>query len=123
MMRSQSSGQRSDDGRDVPSGEGFQAMRARFRSTRSRSAVWPLLVLGCAIAIAWNDYAHADPTAGPRIYADEFGYLENARYLAGRGIVSMKGLQFYAAGYSLILAPFTRLFGEHPLLLYRTAVV
>ena len=92
-------------------------------TTRLRTAAWRGCSLLSAIAIAAIDYHIADPKSGPRIFADEFGYLANARYLAGRGTISMKGLPFYAGGFSLALAPLSRAFTSQPGRLYEYALV
>jgi hypothetical protein len=43
---------------------------------------------------------------GPRIMADEMGYLGNARYLLGKGVMpNMAGTAFYHAGYSILISP------------------
>ena len=44
--------------------------------------------------------------AGPLYVADETGYLGNARYLVGKGVMpNMVETAFYHAGYSLIISP------------------
>ncbi len=43
---------------------------------------------------------------GPFIQADEIGYLGNARFLAGKGVMpNMEGTVFYHAGYSILISP------------------
>jgi hypothetical protein len=43
---------------------------------------------------------------GPFIQSDETGYLGNARFLAGKGVMpNMEGTTFYHAGYSILISP------------------
>ncbi len=43
---------------------------------------------------------------GPLILADEMGYLGNARYLLGKGVMpNMVGADFFHAGYSILISP------------------
>src|SRR4051794_40010190 len=67
-----------------------------------------------AIAVGFVHYWLADGARGPGIFADEVGYMANARYLAGGGIIDMSHTAFYAGGWSLAIAPLSRLFAHNP---------
>jgi hypothetical protein len=58
----------------------------------------------------------------PIIFADEMGYLGNARYLAGAAhLPDMQDAQFYHFGYSLLLLPAFWLFSD-PASIYKAAL-
>jgi hypothetical protein len=67
-----------------------------------------------ALAVGIVHYWLADGARGPGIFADEVGYMANARYLAGGGIIDMSHTAFYAGGWSLAIAPLSRLFANNP---------
>lgn len=50
---------------------------------------------------------------GPLYVADETGYLGNARYLSGKGVMpNMTGCAFYHPGYSFLISPSYYLFSD-----------
>jgi hypothetical protein len=59
----------------------------------------------------------------PLMFADELGYLGNARYIAGTAdMPDLKGVPFYHFGYSLLIAPLFRIFTD-PGATYRAIMV
>lgn len=59
----------------------------------------------------------------PTIFADEIGYLANARYLSGAAPHSdLRGCTYYQFGYSLFLVPVFRLFSD-PVTDYRVIIL
>lgn len=59
----------------------------------------------------------------PYVLGDEFGYWSNAAYLAGYDWTQMSvWMGYYAYGYSILLIPIIKLFGDS-VLMYRAAVV
>lgn len=90
---------------------------------RFRVSAWFAWSLVSAVALAAIHYWIADPAQGPRIFADEIGYLANARFLAGGGKIDMSHTAFYAGGFSLILTPVSRLLLNHPARLYQAIVI
>ena len=101
--------------------ESFETDATEVAHRRASSARVSLFVSASLIAIV--HYWLADPQAGPRILADEIGYLANARYLAGGGVIDMSHTAFYAGGYSLAIAPLSRLFAHNPGHLYESIIV
>lgn len=88
-------------------------------STRA-ARIWLLL---SATLVGVVHFTIADPTAGPRIFADEIGYLADARYMAGGHVIDMSHTAFYAAGFSLVITPFSRIFAQHPARLYESVIL
>jgi hypothetical protein len=72
-----------------------------------------LFVLRAALAL---------PRTGPLIVADEVGYLENARVLAGGVPGQLSLAPLYHGGYSLLLAPLVAI-GAGPTATYRLVLV
>ena len=59
----------------------------------------------------------------PVVFADELGYLGNARYLAGAAhLPDLSGAAFYHFGYSIFLIPAFLLFSD-PVQVYRAIMV
>jgi hypothetical protein len=83
--------------------------RAERRWNPAYAWLW-LGALGVGIVHFWL----ADGARGPGVFADEVGYIANARYLAGGGILDMSKTAFYAGGWSLAIAPLSRLFANNP---------
>ncbi len=75
-----------------------------------------------ATAVAVVNYLLADPRQGPRIFADEIGYLANARYLVGGHVIDMSHTAFYAGGFSVAIAPLSWLFRHNPAHLYESVI-
>jgi hypothetical protein len=80
-------------------------------------------LLASAVVVGLVHYWIADPQSGPRIFADEIGYLADARYLAGGPVIDMSHTAFYAGGFSLVIAPLSRLFAHNPGHLYESVIV
>jgi len=95
---------------------------ADARGRRRNTVVWWLSSLGAAAVVAAIHVRLAQPRQGPRILADEIGYLANARFLAGGGKIDMSHTAFYAGGYSLVIAPLSKLFAYHPARLYASVI-
>jgi hypothetical protein len=79
--------------------------------------VWALLVVGSAALLAAR-LAMALLRSGPVIFADEIGYLTNARVPAGE----LAGAPFYRGGYSLLIKPILGLHAD-PTATYRLVLV
>jgi hypothetical protein len=88
-----------------------------------RRITWIIASLGAMAIVTTVHLRLADPHRGPRILADEIGYLANARYLAGGGRIDMSQTAFYAGGYSVLLAPLSKLYAYDPARLYTSIVV
>jgi hypothetical protein len=76
-----------------------------------------------ALGVTAVHVALADPAPGPRIVADEVGYLANAVQLGTGAVVNMRETAFYSGGWSLVMAPLARAFGDDRLGFYRSVVV
>jgi hypothetical protein len=79
-----------------------------------------------ALAVAGLFALHLLLTSGPawaKIYADEAGYIANARYLTGGPAVNMDGANLYNPGFSILVAPLVRLLDGSPVGAYRAIVV
>lgn len=88
---------------------------------RPITAARVMLVLGAAV-VGVVHYVYADPGSGPRIFADEIGYLANARALAGGHLIDMSNTAFYAGGFSVAIAPLSRIFANDPGRLYTSVI-
>ncbi len=80
-------------------------------------------LLASAVVVGVVHYWIADPQAGPRIFADEIGYLADARFLAGGHAIDMSHTAFYAGGFSLLITPLSRLFASNPGHLYESVIL
>jgi hypothetical protein len=60
--------------------------------------------------------------SGPVLFADEIGYLANARVLAGGVAGQLEQAAFYRGGYSLLIAPLLKL-TSNPEVVYHLALV
>jgi hypothetical protein len=87
-----------------------------------RRVAWIVASLGTALIVAGVHLSLAKPRQGPRILADEIGYLASARYLAGGGRIDMRGAAFYSGGYSVLIAPLSKLFADNPESTYASIV-
>jgi hypothetical protein len=112
MMRQDAASARSSDELEI---EVIEAPKRRIDA----AYVW---LWAAAAVVALLHFAFAHPPPGPRIFADEIGYLANARYLAGGHAIDMSHTAFYAGGYSLAIAPLSRLFAHDPGRLYTSIV-
>jgi hypothetical protein len=74
-----------------------------------------VLVGAVYLALSWSH-------RGPIVYADEAGYLGNARWLAGGTLWWMGGAASYGLGYPLLIAPLFAL-GGSPEEIYRLVLV
>jgi hypothetical protein len=97
----------------------------RFASRLVRAPLAPrlvgsLLVVGYLLHVALR-LAISYGRDGPTNFADETGYLVNARIMSGGGAGELGGASFYRGGYSLLLVP-AQLLGGGPLSEYRYAL-
>ncbi len=95
----------------------------RGADTSARRLLRHLPTLLVAVAVGGVHLALADPGPGPRVLADEVGYLADAVQLGTGQVVNMRGTAFYSGGWPLLLAPLARLHGDDRLGLYHAVVV
>jgi hypothetical protein len=81
-----------------------------------------LALLVVAGLVGLVHYWVADPQQGPRVFADEIGYLANARYLAVGDMIDMTDTAFYAGGFSVAVVPLNWAYAEDPGGLYATLI-
>jgi hypothetical protein len=88
------------------------------RGGRNRPSRTTLLLLGATVvAIALRLVAGLGQT-GPTV-PDEFGYVGQARWLAGGEPMAMGPMPYYHVGYALLLVPAAWLSGDDPVLFWR----
>jgi hypothetical protein len=92
-------------------------------TVRSHVKAWFAWSVASAVTLAAIHYWLADPGQGPRIFADEIGYLANARFLAGGAKIDMSNTAFYSGGFSLILTPLNWALLNHPARLYQSIIL
>jgi hypothetical protein len=92
-------------------------------TARSHVKAWFAWSVASAATLAAIHYWLADPGQGPRIFADEIGYLANARFLAGGAKIDMSNTAFYSGGFSLILTPLNWALLNHPARLYQSIIL
>jgi hypothetical protein len=99
------------------------APAAEPAAARSHVKAWFAWSAVSAATLAVVHYWLADPGQGPRIFADEIGYLANARFLAGGSKIDMSNTAFYSGGFSLILTPLNRALLNHPARFYQSIIL
>jgi len=98
-------------------------VRRRAAARATAAGTWAFVAAVGAAAFVVQLRA-AQPSAGPVIVADEFGYLGSARYLARAGnSLDAGGTPFYSPGFGVLAAIPARLFDGDPLATYRWTLV